>query len=699
MSPNLPNTRPAHNQPSASPLCSPYPTLLPPSLTPPLPKTSVNPTNTSPPHPTAHPSPQAPKPLHFSKWSRSRIQNFINNQKVVNLYVDNLPLQWSAVELHLIFSKFGEVIDVYIPAKKAKNGKRFCFARFSGCQDTPRLISSINHIRVGNGFLHALIARSRTHQQKTTVHKPIQVPPPPPPHTLAQNSFSNTVKTSIPPIHTIANPISNKASIYFTPHPNETEWLSRCAFGFLSEPLNPPILSQLFQFHGHQISVSEFGGGSILIHFLSPETMTLFFESNPHWTSNIFALLRPWRKDDRPSNRKCWIRAWGVPLHARSLVHIDGSNYQVTVDELPDFLPNSVTPPHDFPYPPFLSTTKHNPLPTNPSPQQSQSNLPSTKPVTVAYPPRSHHSDPFNLWPIIENTKLSNISLACPDNLLSQSSSAKPSTEEALACSHPLSSKLDDTSKAARVCHSPCNSSTGSSPANSPMSSPVSACSSYGLSSVLGPVISFNNSDLAPIRSILPRPAFKRAQSLPNLYLSLSSSFPKPMKLLPSQPSSSHSLPSSPSTCLTPLNSSLGAQITTSSFKTCSIHTSSETLTPHTTHPAHSSLSLSLTSSYHHTHKPQPTLPSQSPPTALKPNAPYNLGMPLDETAQIMPKVATPLPLHWSKRKARTGAGLAMTRKSFSPTVVLPLSFSCLVSSQGTLGVLILPTSTIKLKR
>ncbi|KAJ4846666.1 hypothetical protein Tsubulata_038015 [Turnera subulata] len=32
----------------------------------------------------------------------------------------------------------------------------------------------------------------------------------------------------------------------------------------------------------------------------------------------MFALLRPWQETDGPSNRKVWVRAKGIPLHAWS---------------------------------------------------------------------------------------------------------------------------------------------------------------------------------------------------------------------------------------------------------------------------------------------------------------------------------------------------------------------------------------------
>ncbi|KAJ4836606.1 hypothetical protein Tsubulata_030139 [Turnera subulata] len=114
-----------------------------------------------------------PKPQNFSKWSRKHVQSIMDSHLATNLYIDNLPLQWTAVELHRILSKYGEVIDVFIPSKRTKSGKRFGFVRFRACHDIQRLIFSINRIKVGNGFLQALIADFAVLQVITTVFKPI----------------------------------------------------------------------------------------------------------------------------------------------------------------------------------------------------------------------------------------------------------------------------------------------------------------------------------------------------------------------------------------------------------------------------------------------------------------------------------------------------------------------------------------------
>ncbi|KAJ4848423.1 hypothetical protein Tsubulata_039267 [Turnera subulata] len=471
ISPGLPSTRNHPKPPTIPPLLptpapnSGYPTAVASS-----PRTYNNPPCTG-----KHPPPQhsnAPKPQHFSKWNIKQIQNTIDTQHVINLYIENLPLQWSAVELHCILYKYGEVVDIYIPAKRSKNGKRFGFARFRACYDTQRLISFINLIKVGNGHLQSVITHDRS-QARPPTQNPKLSSKPPPPLTLHSKTFAETVSDKVTPILKTKNALPDRASISFSPLPNETEWLSKCAFAVLSEPLETHIVLRLFLKHGHSVSVSELGGDSLLIHFPSSKAMTYFIGSNHEWSVNVFDLLRPWQKSDGPSNRKVWVRAKGVPLHAwscgffHSIVSrfgslistapmtenkirldyafsqvittvfkpisweistlIDETSYQITIEEVtqPPMIHTPFTP----------SPSPHNsPNPCHPSP---------SKPFFNPQPPLGYtaaphggsapnfgqlNSDPFNLMPIIDAVEQPQSCQACLKNLASPSRSATPVT-------------------------------------------------------------------------------------------------------------------------------------------------------------------------------------------------------------------------------------------------------------------------------
>ncbi|KAJ4848849.1 hypothetical protein Tsubulata_013648 [Turnera subulata] len=69
------------------------------------------------------------------------------NGQVFSLYVQNIPNQWAPSEVYRIMSKYGEVVDVYIPRKVARNGQGFGFVRFRSNCDLQRLLSDVNRIQ------------------------------------------------------------------------------------------------------------------------------------------------------------------------------------------------------------------------------------------------------------------------------------------------------------------------------------------------------------------------------------------------------------------------------------------------------------------------------------------------------------------------------------------------------------------------
>ncbi|KAJ4832787.1 hypothetical protein Tsubulata_002505 [Turnera subulata] len=59
-------------------------------------------------------------------------------------------------------SKYGDVVDVYIPSKRSESGKRFGFVRYRGVRDSLRLLADVNRVYGEAGTVRASVARQRT---------------------------------------------------------------------------------------------------------------------------------------------------------------------------------------------------------------------------------------------------------------------------------------------------------------------------------------------------------------------------------------------------------------------------------------------------------------------------------------------------------------------------------------------------------
>ncbi|KAJ4827872.1 hypothetical protein Tsubulata_051376 [Turnera subulata] len=308
--------------------------------------------------------------------------------------------------------------------------------------------------------------------------------------------------------------------------------------------------------------------------------MNDFLESNFDWVSSIFDLFRPWQKGDCATNRKVWIRAKSIPLHAWSngffhtlvsrfgslisiapitenknrmdyaflqvittlqkpilwdfSVLIDGTMHEIHVDEIPHPPIHSPLPPSNTHIVDFISFNPYSPCKINgnntPKPPENLDTVPST-PTTK--PSQPQNSDPFNLLGIIENTNLPKKSHACMHCVSSQSGSPSSPRKQTLSCSVSSSNSAIGSALAVNVPHFLNSSSSVSSSSIFSSSPKTSLSSSYGSSSMC-PDISFNNSAPAPISLNYPSP-LSLEPTLFQIFPTFCQPFiPSPITLLPS---------------------------------------------------------------------------------------------------------------------------------------------------------------------
>ncbi|GJV96565.1 RNA-directed DNA polymerase, eukaryota [Tanacetum coccineum] len=97
----------------------------------------------------------------MGSFNQNSLQSNIDQaSKISNsVYVSNSPDGCTAKELWNVCNGYGTVVDVFIPAKKSKIGKRFAFVRFIKVHNLNRLIENLNTIWMGRYHLFANPAR------------------------------------------------------------------------------------------------------------------------------------------------------------------------------------------------------------------------------------------------------------------------------------------------------------------------------------------------------------------------------------------------------------------------------------------------------------------------------------------------------------------------------------------------------------
>ncbi|GJT01912.1 RNA-directed DNA polymerase, eukaryota [Tanacetum coccineum] len=88
---------------------------------------------------------------------RSKEDHVVHISK--SIFVTNFPDNFGSSDLWKVCEGYGKVVDVYIPNRMSKAGKRFTFVRFIRVEDIDRLIGNLCTIWIGRFHLHANVVR------------------------------------------------------------------------------------------------------------------------------------------------------------------------------------------------------------------------------------------------------------------------------------------------------------------------------------------------------------------------------------------------------------------------------------------------------------------------------------------------------------------------------------------------------------
>nr|GEU40194.1 RNA-directed DNA polymerase, eukaryota, nucleotide-binding alpha-beta plait domain protein [Tanacetum cinerariifolium] len=94
-----------------------------------------------------------------------------------SVFVTNFPDSTSSKDLWTLCQGYGTVVDVYIPNRKSKAGKRFAFVRFIRVINLDRLINNLCTLWIGRMHLHANVVRFARPPKRTAYSIPTPANP------------------------------------------------------------------------------------------------------------------------------------------------------------------------------------------------------------------------------------------------------------------------------------------------------------------------------------------------------------------------------------------------------------------------------------------------------------------------------------------------------------------------------------------
>nr|GEZ65507.1 RNA-directed DNA polymerase, eukaryota [Tanacetum cinerariifolium] len=224
-----------------------------------------------------------------------------------SVFVTNFPKNFESSDLWKICEGYGNVIDVYIPNRKSKAGKRFAFVRFIRVEDIDRLIGNICTIWIGWFYLHSNVVRyKRPRKHSTTAWHVVNKQAPS--GSYATVAKGNTqLKTLVFQASTVPTLVLDDSCVI------ERD-LSRHLMGRVKQLNHIPNLQTILSKEGFlKVKLTYLGGLWVLIQLNNEVTKQKLLQHIG--VKSWFHVLQATIKDFVSDERVVWVDIEGVPLN------------------------------------------------------------------------------------------------------------------------------------------------------------------------------------------------------------------------------------------------------------------------------------------------------------------------------------------------------------------------------------------------
>ncbi|GLU14436.1 hypothetical protein SLE2022_310070 [Rubroshorea leprosula] len=258
----------------------------------------------------------------------------------------NFPEELEAKFLWNSFQMYGKVIDVYIPSKRDKRGKRYGFVRLSGVKNEIQMERRLNEMWIGSYKIRVKIAIDR--QRKSSSSRKVQ-------GALKVSGSTSNMNRLVQPRQSYAQAVKgqgkreDKASeqsqekakkeapkmevvktrlqenkeaektektIEFTPSGDELKWLEGGMVAVVRSMALVSEIQEQLDADGGSISLSPRGGRRVLLTEKVAGFLSDYMKHNEELFGMWFESITPWEKAPEEKSRMMWVRISGVPLKA-----------------------------------------------------------------------------------------------------------------------------------------------------------------------------------------------------------------------------------------------------------------------------------------------------------------------------------------------------------------------------------------------
>lgn len=240
----------------------------------------------------------------------------------------NFPEYCSEEDIRRSFKDVGRVLDIFIPKKRDKQGKRFGFVRFSTAVRREEILDRLNKVWIGSHIIRAflpryqrapenLVVRARNVDTKGKARTDFAS------HnvTLHSKRFLGCSFSEVLAGNGRSSSKTDAAEdlFQFQSHEEDKAWLRDAFTGRLKTEFSwKDHGEEIQQECGGALKLTDMGNQLILIQSTSVDSTEEIINKFDEWTSFWLDWKKPWSHFDVNHYRTIWTRWIGVPLHAWS---------------------------------------------------------------------------------------------------------------------------------------------------------------------------------------------------------------------------------------------------------------------------------------------------------------------------------------------------------------------------------------------
>jgi hypothetical protein len=272
-------------------------------------------------------------PFHIPDIATAKNLTKKKYENLTTYFFTDFPKTFGAKAMFNAFQYYGDIVEVVIPAKRDKGGRRFGFARFDQVRDVRGFEQELDKITIGRDKISINLSRfhrvvdggkagvrnvdrkvvgghQRFGESKGEENQSLSR------HQRKENnnSYANVVKNGK---ETTTNRISNRVLMSFEA---EKEVVDRFKKAFVGEVIQPGMsynIQNAFHRQGYfGVKITPLGANLTLLEGQEEGEVQALLDDAKGWLDQWFKDIRPWSPKEIDRDRIIWLRVFGIPPHA-----------------------------------------------------------------------------------------------------------------------------------------------------------------------------------------------------------------------------------------------------------------------------------------------------------------------------------------------------------------------------------------------